>query len=436
MTHNSINRRSFIKKAGLITSLAPALDFSYIGQRKESKVKMGFVGVGGRGTSMLQVALNTGLVEVTAVCDIDPERVARAQRLVERAGQPTPEGFSLGPEDYKRLAAKKNLDAVYTATPIALHTPVMIAAMENGKYGGTEMPACISIEEGWQLIETSERTGMPCMLMENYCYMRDVQMVLNMVNLGLLGDISHCETGYQHDTRYVNIDAKGNLLWRANDKLQYNGNRYPTHAIGPAAQWININRGDRFEYMVSMSSKAAGMKSYAEKHFGKDHPSAKQPYKTGDVNTSLIRTANGVTLCLYYDTQTPRPVDFIWRVQGTKGIHSGTLNKVHLDDTSPAHAWEDADKYRDKYDHPNWKKYGDIAQSFGHGGSDFICMLDFVKAIQKKDPVPIDVYDAATWSCITELSGISVADRSRPVDFPDFTKGKWKTQKPRPVKEL
>jgi len=435
MIQNLINRRKFLKNAGLVTAFS-SLEFPFAAVRDEPLVKMGFVGVGGRGTSMLQVALNTGLVQVTAVCDIDAERVARAQRLVEKAGQPKPEGFIKGPEDYKRLAEKKDLDAIYTATPLALHAPVMIAAMKNGKYGGTEMPACLSIEEGWQLVEVYEKTRVPCMLMENYCYMRDVQMILNMVNQGALGEITHCETGYQHDTRYVNIDAKGNLLWRANDKLQYNGNRYPTHAIGPVAQWVNINRGDRFEYLVSMSSKAAGMKAYAEKHFGKDHPSAKQNYKTGDVNTSLIRTANGISICLYYDTQTPRPVDFIWRVQGTKGIHSGTLNKVHLDGVSPEHRWEEDAKYRDQYDHPNWKKYGKIAQSFGHGGSDYICMLDFVKSVQKKDQVPIDVYDAVTWSCITDLSGISVADRSRPVDFPDFTKGKWKTQTPRLIKEV
>src|SRR5690606_11412320 len=136
------------------------------------------------------------------------------------------------------------------------------------------------------------------------------------------GDLTHAEVGYQHDTRYVNLSADGELLWRAKIKLQYNGNPYPTHAIGPAAQWLNINRGDRFEYLVSMSSRAMGMREYAKKIAGPDHPSAKASYKLGDVNTTLIRTNKGVTVTLYYDTQTPRPVDFIWRVQGTKGIFS------------------------------------------------------------------------------------------------------------------
>src|SRR5690606_18274209 len=293
-----MDRRQFIKKTGVGAAVAAGIRFPNAFQNFDaSPVKMGFVGVGSRGYNMLSVAVSTGLVQVTAVCDILSERVERAQKLVERAGQPKPEGFIRGPEDYKRLAEKQDLDAVYTATPLHLHAPVMLAAMRNGKYGGTEMPACLSIEEGWELVETSEKTGMPCMLMENYCYMRDVQMVLNMVQQGALGEITHCETGYQHDTRYVNIDSEGNLLWRAHDKIKHNGNRYPTHAIGPVAQWINVNRGDRFEYLVSMSSKAAGLKAYATKHFGPNHPSANQPYKTGDVNTTLIRTVNGISIC-------------------------------------------------------------------------------------------------------------------------------------------
>lgn len=430
-----MDRRIFLKKAGLGAALGAGFDMpDYLNALDDEPVRMGFVGVGSRGYSMLSVALSTGIVRVTAVCDLIPERVERAQRLVEKAGQPRPEGFTMGPEDYKRLCAKSDLDAVYTATPINLHTPIMLEAMKNGKYAGTEMPACVSVDEAWELVETSEKTGKPCMLMENYCYMRDVQMVLNMVQQGVLGEITHCETGYQHDTRYVNFDAHGNLLWRARHKMEHDGNLYPTHAIGPVSQWININRGNRFEYLVSMGSKAAGMKAYAAQHYGADHPSTKEPYKTGDVNTTLIQTANGVTICLYYDTVNPRPVDFIWRIQGTKGIHHG--NRIYLDGISPEHQWEDTQKYLARYDHPNWKKYAETALKSGHGGSDFLCMLDFARAVQKKQNTPIDVYDAATWSCITELTEISVGNRSRGVDFPDFTKGKWKTRKPVPVTSI
>jgi predicted dehydrogenase len=434
---STIGRRSFIKKLGTGAGLlAATTDLPLSAFAEEKKVRLGFVGVGGRGIGMLMVALKIKGIEVVAVCDIIEERVVRAQKLVEEAGQSTPLGYYRGPEDYKRMVEQENMDAVYTATPWQLHTPVMVAAMRAGKYGGTEMPACIGIDQAWELVETSEKTGMPCMLMENYCYMQNVQMVLNMVNKKVFGDLSHCEVGYQHDTRYVSINAKGELLWRAYDKLSHNGNRYPTHAIGPAAQWLDINRGDRLEYLVSMSSRQVGMKHYAERIAGKDHPNAKLDFKLGDVNTTLIKTYRGISITLYYDSQTPRPVDFIWRVQGTKGIYSGTLNKIHLEDQSRPHQWEEANRYKEEFEHPNWKAYGDLAQSHGHGGSDYFCMLDFINAVRNRSDVPIDVYDAATWSVITELTETSVNNKSRAVDFPDFTKGKWETRKPNPIAVL
>ncbi len=396
-------------------------------------VRIGFVGVGSRGMSMLKVALSLEGVEIPVVCDIVEEKVSRAQNLVEEAGQTRPKGFT-GPEDYKRVAETKDLDAVFTATPWHLHTPVMVAAMKAGKYGGTEMPACDGYEQAWELVETAEQTGMHCMLMENYVYMRHVKMVLNMVRQGVFGELSHCETGYQHDTRYVTIGSQGELLWRAHERaLNNNGNRYPTHAIGPVAQWTNINRGNKFEYLVSMSSRSLGLNHYAAKKFGADHPSAKLNYKLGDVNTSLIQTNNGITITLYYDPQTPRPQDFIYRIQGTKGIYSGTLDKIYLEDVSPLpHQWEETDPYMEQYEDPMWRKFGDIAKSTGHGGSDYFCLRDFVHAIRHRTEVPIDVYDAATWSIITTLTEESVDNKSKPVDFPDFTRGKWKTRSPLP----
>ncbi len=434
MKKTGLNRRNFIKTsagAGLYIATAgygnSMSDYAF-----QHPVRIGFVGMGSRGMGMLKVALGLEGVEIPAVCDIVEEKVARAQRLVEKAGLPKPEGYCCGPEDYRRLVERKDLDAVYTATPWRLHTPIMVATMKSGKYGGTEMPACDGHDQAWELVETAEQTGMHCMLMENYTYMRNVKMILNMVRQGMFGELSHCETGYQHDTRYVTIDAKGQLLWRAYERaLNNNGNRYPTHAIGPVAQWTNINRGNRFEYIVSMSSRSLGLNYYAEKKFGPDHPSAKLKYTLGDVNTSLIQTNNGITITLYYDPQTPRPVDFIYRIQGTKGIYSGTLNKIYLEDISPkSHQWEEIDRYMEQYDHPLWKKYGTIAKSSGHGGSDYLCFRDFVQAIRNRAPVPIDVYDAATWSIITKLTEESVANKSRPVDFPDFTRGQWQTRKP------
>lgn len=431
---SELSRRKFVKAslgAGLYAAAA-GYGLSASGCESQQPVRLGFVGVGGRGMGMLKVALSLEGVQITAVCDIIEEKVSRAQRLVEQAGQPKPVGFT-GPEDYKKLAELKNLDAVYTATPTNLHTPIMLAAMRAGKYGGTEMPACTQYEQASELVETSEKTGKPCMLMENYTYLRNVKMILVMNQLGMFGDLTHCECGYQHDARYAGFGPNGEMLWRALGG-NINNNPYPTHAIGPVAQWLNINRGARFEYLVSISSRAIGQNYYAAKKFGPDHPAAKKKYAAGDVNTSLIQTNNGITVTLYYDTRNPRPPDWIYRIQGTKGIYSGTLNKIYLEDLSPkSHTWEDIDQYREKYDHPLWKKYGAIAESSGHGGGDYLCFRDFVEAVRNGTETPIDVYDTVTWSIITKLTEESVANKSKPVDFPDYTRGKWQTRKPQLV---
>jgi predicted dehydrogenase len=431
MMKSSIDRRSFIKTgtgAGLFLASA-GIGSSLAGCAPERPVRIGFVGVGGRGTAMLKVALSIEGVEIPAVCDIIPERVERAQRLVQNAGQPKPAGFT-GAEDYRKLAEMKDLDAVYTATPFDLHTPVMLAAMKAGKYGGTEMPACTEYEQAWELVETSEKTGKPCMLMENYAYMRNLKMVQVMVQLGLFGDLTHCECGYQHDARYAGFGPRGEMLWRALGGM-HNGNSYPTHAIGPVAQWININRGNRFEYLVSMSSRTLGQNYYAAKKFGPDHPGATRKYIAGDVNTSLIQTSDGITVTLYYDTKNPRPSDGIYRIQGVKGIYSGTLNKIYLEEVSKVpNQWEEIEPYLQKYDHPLWKNFGEKVVSSGHGGGDYLCFNDFAEAIRQGTDTPIDVYDTVTWSIITKLTEESVGNKSRPVDFPDYTRGAWKNRKP------
>lgn len=426
-----INRRDFLKTTSMTGMYLATAGWASAGTACSSdrQVRIGFVGVGSRGMGMLKVALSLEGVEVSAVCDIVPDKVERAQRLVEKAGQPKPKGFT-GPEDYKRMADLTNLDAIYTATPFKLHTPIMLATMRGGKYGGTEMPACAEHEDAWELVETSEKTGKPCMLMENYAYMRNVKMVLMMTRAGLFGDLTHCECGYQHDARFASFGPKGEMFWRAYEG-QTNGNPYPTHAIGPIAQWLNINRGNRFEYLVSMSSRALGNNYYTSKKFGSDHPGAMMKYAQGDVNTSLIRTHDGITVTLYYDTMNPRPADWIYRIQGTKGIYSGTLNQIYLEDISPKYEqWEAIDTYQKEYEHPLWKEFGSIASASGHGGGDYLCFRDFVEAVRHRTDTPIDVYDTVTWSIITKLTEESVANRSRPVDFPDYTKGQWLTRKP------
>jgi len=370
-------------------------------------------------------------VEIPAICDINEENLARSIKNVVDKGRKRPEGYSRGPRDFERMCDRSDLDAVLTATPWEWHTPIAVAAMKAGKYAATEVPAAVTLDECWQLVETSEKTGKPCMMLENVCYFRNVMMVLAMIRQNMLGELLHCEAGYQHDVRFVKFDDKGNLRWRGKHSVTRNGNLYPTHPIGPIAWWLDINRGDRFAYLVSMSTKSRGLNYEITRKFGTNHPNAKLQYALGDVNTTLIRTHNGLTVTLYHDTQTPRPYDLIFRVQGTEGIYSATLNKIYLEGKSPQKdQWEDIAEYDKKYEHPMWKDLGETAKSYGHGGGDYIELHQFIKAVRNRTQTPQDVYDAATWSVISALTEQSVANKSMPVDFPDFTHGKWMTNPP------
>ena len=334
---------------------------------------------------------------------------------------------------------RDDLDAVITATPWKWHTPVAVAAMQAKKYAATEVPAAVTVDDCWQLVNTSEATGMPFMMLENVCYFRDMLMVLNMVRSGVMGELLYCEGGYQHDCRAMCFDEKGEFgesseagsqLWYTIDAVRRNGNLYPTHPVGPIAQYLNIDRGDRFTYLVSMSTKSRGLNLWVKEKFGPDHPNARRTYAQGDINTTMIRTQNGCAVTLYYDSHAPRPYDLGFRVQGTKGIYSKTLDSIYVESRSPHDAWETIEHYRDQYEHPLWKKFGEAAQGAGHGGSDYITLDRFIRAVRDRTQPEQDVYDAATWSVISPLSEVSVARGSAPVDFPDFTRGKWKSRAP------
>jgi hypothetical protein len=267
-----------------------------------------------------------------------------------------------------------------------------------------------------------------------------VLLVLNMIRQDLLGELTHCEGGYQHDVRSAFVGGEirphpGEITWRGMHAVSKNGNLYPTHPIGPIGWWLDINRGDRFDYLTSMSSVSLGMNHYVAKRFGADHPNAKRTYALGDVNTSLIRTVRGRTVTLYHDTTSPRPYDLILRVQGTEGIYSGTLDKFYLESSSAGRGpdrqtWEDPAPYYANYEHPLWRDLATSAQGQGHGGADYIEIHEFLKAVRNRTQTPIDVYDTAVWSSMYPLTVQSVASRSQPVEVPDFTRGKWKTRKP------
>jgi hypothetical protein len=351
------------------------------------------------------------------------------------AGQPKPAGYSRGPTDFKRLCERADLDLVYNATPWEWHVPISVAAMEAGKHAATEVPAATTLEECWELVETAERTGRHSVMMENCCYDRPEMQCLNMVKKGLLGEILHAEAGYLHDLRAIKFSNEGEGLWRLAHSIAHNGNLYPTHGLGPVSQCMDINRGDRFDYLVSMSSPSRGLNLFAARQFGAGSPRARQKYALGDVNVSLIYTALGKVITLYHDTNLPRPYSRIHKVQGTAGLFEKYPDRVYIEGRSKNDQWDTLDKHAE-FEHPLWTTYADQARGAGHGGMDYIEDFRLIDALRHGRPLDLDVYDAAAWSAVTPLSERSVANRSAAVAFPDFTRGAWKTPRTLHVMEV
>jgi hypothetical protein len=295
------------------------------------------------------------------------------------------------------------------------------------------------------VVKAAEKYRAHVCMLENVCYRRDVMAVLNMVRQGLLGELVHLQGGYQHDLREVKfnngLQAYGGgcefgdkgwteARWRTHHSIYRNGDLYPTHGIGPVAQYININRGNRFLNLSSFSSKARGLHDHIVKKCGPDHPSAKVAFKLGDVVTTSISCANGETILLQHDTSLPRPYSLGFRVQGTNGIWMDVAKGIHIEGHSKPHQWDEAKVWLDKYDHPLWKKWSNEAQGSGHGGMDFYVIHMFIESVKRKVAPQMDVYDAAAWSAITPLSEKSIELGNETVEFPDFTGGQWMYRKP------
>ncbi len=393
-------------------------------------VRIGYVGVGGMGTNHVGNLLRIAGCQIVAACDIVPAKVANVQDMTVKAGFPKPTGYSNGERDFERMCAEEDLDLVYTATPWEWHVPVCLAAMENGKHAATEVPAAYTVEDCWKLVEYAEKFKKHCVMMENCCYGRSELQILNMVYQGVFGDILHGEGGYLHDLRALKFAGGGEGLWRRFHSVKRNGNLYPTHGLGPVAQCMDINRGDKFDYLVSISSPAMGLDLYAKEHLAEDDPKRKESFKNGDVNTSLIQTAKGRSIIVGHNCDSPRPYSRINVVQGTKAITRGYPDEVHIEGRSPEHAWEPLDKYREEFEHPLWKRIGGEAAGAGHGGMDFIEDFRLIECLHQGIPTDQDVYDAAAWSVVGPLSEQSVANRAETVAFPDFTRGRWQTWEP------
>lgn len=393
-------------------------------------VRIGFVGIGGQGGSHVTNLLKIPGCRITSVCDVRPERTEWAVRAITAAGHPTPRVYGRGPRDFERLCQTEELDLVYNATPWEFHVPIMLSAMTHGKHTATEVPAAMTLDDCWAIVEAAEKYRKHCVLMENCNYDRMEMMVFNMVRQGVFGDILHAEGGYLHDLRAIKFANEGEGLWRRAWATKLNGNLYPTHGLGPIANCLDINRGDRLDYLVSMSGPSRGLQDWAADHFRTDAPQRRERYVLGDVNTSLIQTAKGKTIVVQHGTNLPRPYSRIHKVQGTKGLFEGYPHRAYIEGRGKSDQWVDAASLLGEFEHPLWKEIAAQAQGAGHGGMDFIEDYRLIKCLREGTPTDMNVYDAAALSAVVGASVQSVARRGQPVAIPDFTRGRWQTTRP------
>lgn len=448
-----LKRRDFIKKittAGAAMAIAPNIIASnekirFQRSKPSGNLNIAFIGVGGRGRGHLRNVAKYKDINITAICDVDPKAISKSQEILRDHSRKEATVYTGDDYAFIKLLERDDIDGVIIASPWLWHTPMAVAAMRAGKYTGVEVSAANTIEECWDLVNTSEETGVPCMILENVCYAREAMAALKMVREGLFGEIVHATCGYKHDLRGVKFNpgvefgenAHGEARWRTEHSLKRNGDIYPTHGIGPVATWFDINRGNRFSSITAVATKSTGLHKYIVDHpdGGENHPNAKLKWKLGDIVTSTIKTANGETIVISHDTNLPRPYSWGFELHGNKGVWGGQFEgrRIYIEGQSPEHKWEtgaDYDKYFEKYDHKLWKEEEQKAKNAGHGGIDYFTIKAFVESVRNEVQPPIDVYDAAAWSAITPLSEASIASNGSPQFFPDFTRGKWMTNKP------
>ena len=392
-------------------------------------VRIAFIGLGMRGSGAVHRYTYLEGVQVVALCDVVPENVERANEILAKRGFARADTYT-GPEDWKRVCERDDVDLIYVCTHWDLHTPIGVYAMEQGKHVALEVPAALTVDECWQLVNTAEKTRRHCIQLENCNYDFFEMATLNMARQGVFGEIVHTEGAYIHDLRFLNFnDTTGYWnMWRLEHNMLENGNLYPTHGLGPIAHLLNIHRGDRMDYLVSVSSAQFGMTAYAKEKFGEESEYAKTTYLNGDMNTSVIRTVKGKTIMLQHDVTSPRPYSRLHTISGTKG-YAQKYPRPGIALEPDGHRFL-ADKALDSvltlYQHPIVKEVGQKAREVGgHGGMDFIMDYRLIYCLRNGLPLDMDVYDAAEWSAIIELSRTSVANDGCPVRVPDFTRGAW-----------
>ncbi len=401
---------------------------------KIDTVRIGLIGLGSRGSGAVERIMQIQNVEIIALADKREEQVKLNQEKLTKHGLPAAAEYYGSENEWKKLCEREDIDLVYICTPWAWHTSMAVYAMEQGKHTATEVPAAKTLDEAWQLVETSERTRKHCMMLENCCYDFFELLTLNMARQGFFGEIVHAEGAYIHTLLDAFLFAKDvySDMWRLEENRR-NGNLYPTHGLGPVCQALNINRGDKMEFLTSTSTndfqlaqkakELAEMDDFYSKYAGVNF--------RGNMNTSIIKTYRGKTILVQHDVTSPNVYSRIHLLSGTKGSARKYPEPARI---SVGHEWlgdEEMKKLEEQYTPEIVKHMGVIAREVGgHGGMDFIMDWRLIDCLRNGLPLDQDVYDAALWSSITPLSEQSVANRSSSVDVPDFTKGSWETNQP------
>ena len=418
-------------------------------KRKDEGLRIGLIGAGSRSREHVRNILALG-GNLVAVCDILDSAIDATKKLISDKKGSSPKIYTGHERAFEEMLEKESFDAVVIASPWEWHVPMAVAAMKAGvPYVGVEVSAANTLEECWDLVNVSEQTGNQLMILENVCYRRDVMAVLNIVREGIFGEILHCRCGYEHDLRDIKFNGgvnysyqKGDPLymgekaayeahWRTRHSITRNGDLYPTHGAGPVASYLDINNGNRFISLSAMGTQTRGLHKFIVDNGGNNHPYASLQFNCADIVTSMIKCANGQTVIVTHDTNSPRPYSLGFRVQGTEGLWYNDGDTIYVEGKSASpHNWDDSKKWLDQYDHRCWRDLSEQAKNAGHGGMDYIMMHDFFQSILTKSVVPLDVYDAAAWSAISPLSEMSIAGGGQLVDFPDFTRGQWIKRNP------
>ena len=426
--------------------LRPAGQTDVVGLRCDPLpvIRAAFIGLGNRGSESLSRFLLLEGVEVKAICDVEQPNIERAQATLRQSGQPEADVYT-GEEDWKKVCERDDIDIVYITTHWKLHAPISIYAMEQGKHAICEIPLASTMEECWQLVNTAERTRRHCIMMENTCYGAFELNTLNMAQKGLFGEIVHVEGAYIHNLREDYLftersfsERNGRIrssgywdFWRLKENTERNAALYPMHGLGPVAQTLNINRGDKMDYLVALGSDQFNLTAYAKEKFGSDSPQAKQEYMKGDMSNVLIKTAKGKSILIQHDVVSPRPYNRHHTISGTKGFaQQYPVEQLAFDPN--AHTSlnsEEMQKLFEEYEHPILKEIGEVAQRVGgHGGMDFVMVYRLVYCLQNGLPLDMNVYDGVSWSSIIPLSEFSLNNGSIPVKVPDFTRGSWQKE--------